>query len=51
MILTIFVVWLACAALAVVFVYCCARVSEHEDGEFAAEAPTRLTAVTPANLA
>lgn len=51
MILTIFVVWLALAALAAFFLYCCSRVSngpirERDNDEFATEAPLYLTATT-----
>jgi hypothetical protein len=54
MVLTIFVVWLVLAALAVFFMYCCSRVSEgprreNRDNEPTEQAPTHVTAATRAH--
>jgi len=52
MVLTIFIVWLALAALAVFFVYCCSRVSNGAtraltDDDFAVQPPVPETATVP----
>ena len=49
MVLTIFVVWLVLAALAVFFMYCCSRVSEgrrreNRDNGPTGQAPIHVTA-------
>jgi hypothetical protein len=54
MVLTIFVVWLVLAALAVFFMYCCSRVSEgprrkNRDSGPTGKAPIRVTAATRAH--